>query len=448
MAAPSLLQRAVQLHGVKRVWSALTPAQRRGLRYVWPAWARADQLEPEGLWLTWLILAGRGWGKSRTGGQTTHGRAMSGKAKRIALVGADFDDVRKVMIEGKSGILSIAPPHERPLWEPSKRLLTWPNGAVGECYSGHDPGGLRGPEFDWFWADEIAKWTYLDETWDNLRMATRLGLSQGMVTTTPRPRRKLRELLDQVATGSVFLTRGATYDNRANLSEAFFREIARFEGTRLGRQELLGELLTDTPGSLWTLDRIDRLRVGQSPDMERIVVAIDPATTHVPKEEGNGETSDPRARRKKKRPDETGIIVAGRGVDGLFYVLADRSCSLSPAGWARRALKAFNDFKADRIVAETNQGGEMVEETLRAIDSDAPISLVHAKRGKVTRAEPVAALYEQKRARHVGCHRELEDQLTTYVEGESDFSPDRMDAMVYAGIELMLEGGIVSGGWC
>lgn len=455
----SLIARLVKQHGAEKVAKMIPPSLRAALPYCWEAIARPEQLEPQGLRDgsvgTWWIQCGRGWGKSRTGKESTRGRVKRRKARAIALVGYDYDDVRRLQIEGPSGLLQV-PDDERPLWEPSKRTLTWPQrfaeaGAFppkATVFSSKVPGGLRGPEFDWFWGDEPAKWAYLEATWSNLKMATRQGAAQGVATTTPRPRSFIRQKI--LSDPRVLVTRGTTYENRANLAANFFAELAIYEGTRLGRQELLGELLTDTPGALWTLDQIDRLRVTDTPDLERIVIAVDPATTsQKPDEEEGGETSATGSRRKKRPPDETAIIVAGRS-SGLrhAYVLDDLS-NRDPVGvWAVRVVDAFHEYKADAVVAEVNQGGELVVEALRAVDANLPIVTVHAKRGKVTRAQPVSALYARGKVHHVGGFSQLEDQLATFVEGESDFSPDRMDALVYALIELLLKGGVGGGGWC
>ncbi|MDE2469813.1 MAG: DNA-packaging protein [Bradyrhizobium sp.] len=396
-----------------------TSAELSRLEYDWPFWARPSQLAPPGRWRTWMLMAGRGAGKTRAGAEWI--RAQSATRGRMALVAPTAGDVRDVIVEGESGILATSPPWNRPLYEPSKRRLTWPNGAQATCYSAEEPERLRGPQYEAGWCDEIASWRY-PEAWDMLQFGMRLGKNpQVVVTTTPKPIKLVRDLLADSAT---VVTRGSTYDNRANLAPAFLEQMVRkYEGTRLGRQELNAELLDDMPGALWTRDMIDRATVRAMPEMRRIVVAVDPATT-------SGEKSN-----------ETGIIVAGLGADGLGYVIADLSCKESPDGWARRAVSAYRFYKADRIVAEANQGGDMVRSTIHTVDASASYKAVHASRGKYTRAEPVAALYEQDRVKHVGMFAALEDQMASFVtdlDRRAAGSPDRVDALVWALTELMV----------
>ncbi len=386
------------------------------LLYDWPFWARPNQLPPQGDWRVWLLLAGRGFGKSRTGAEWVREQVESGRSRRIALVAPTAADVRDVMIEGESGLLAICPPWNMPVYESSKRRLTWPNGAIATTNSAEEPDRLRGPQHDAAWCDEVAAWRY-PETWDMLMFGLRLGVDpRCVVTTTPKPIPIVRNLLKSPTTA---ITRGSTYENRANLAEAFFEQIvAQYEGTRLGRQELYAEVLDDVEGALWTRALIDQHRVKVAPELKRIVVAIDPAIT----------ASDD--------SDETGIVVAGLGVDNHGYALDDLSLRASPDGWARRAVEAYHARKADRIVAEVNQGGDMVEYTIRTVDPRASIKKVHAARGKQTRAEPIVALYEQGRIHHVGVLPQLEEQMCNWVPGMD--SPDRMDAAVWAFTELML----------
>ena len=321
------------------------------------------------------------------------------------------------MVEGESGILSSAG-ENRPLYEPSKRRLTWPNGAVATCYSGDEPDQLRGPQHDGAWLDELAKYRYADDTWSNLDLGLRLGESpQVVITTTPRPIKILRELMDDRL---VRTTRGSTYANLPNLAESFAQRIIdKYEGTRLGRQELHAEILDDVPGALWQRTHIDDARRTSPPQCERVVVAIDPAVS-------SGEDAD-----------ETGIIVSGKLADRA-YVMEDLSGHYTPQEWASVALKAYYRHDADRIVAEINQGGDMVEHTIRTLDRNASYKGVRAARGKMTRAEPIAALYEQGRVHHCGMFAALEDQLCTYTHDTKD-SPDRLDAMVWALTDLMLD---------
>lgn len=388
-------------------------------RHDWRRIARPEQLAPVGDWRVWLLLAGRGFGKSRTGAEWVRSQAESGAARRIALVAATSADVRDVLVEGESGLLAIAPPHARPVYEPSKRRLTWPNGVIATTYSADEPDRLRGPQHDAGWCDELAAWRYPD-AWDQLMFGLRLGTDpRVVVTTTPRPTPLVRQL---VRSPSTHVTRGSTYDNRANLAPAFFDQIVtRYEGTRLGRQELNAEILDDAPGALWSRAMLDGSRVDRAPlALRRVVVAVDPAVTST------------------ESSDETGVVVAGVGTDGHGYVIADHTGKYSPADWARLAVRLYREHKADRIVAESNQGGDMVAHTIRTVDPGAPVKLVHASRGKRTRAEPVAALYEQGRVHHVGVLAALEDQLCTWDASTSEASPDRLDALVWALTDLVV----------
>tara|TARA_R110000772_G_scaffold11218_2_gene35275 strand:+ start:389 stop:1696 length:1308 start_codon:yes stop_codon:yes gene_type:complete len=398
------------------VLRVLTPLEAKEVYEDWRFWARPDQIAPPGNWRIWLILAGRGFGKTRCGAEWVLEQVRRGR-QRIALVGETKADVRDVMVEGESGILSSAG-ENRPLYEPSKRRLTWPNGAVATCYSGDEPDQLRGPQHDGAWLDELAKYRYADDTWSNLDLGLRLGESpQVVITTTPRPIKILRELMDDRL---VRTTRGSTYANLPNLAESFAQRIIdKYEGTRLGRQELHAEILDDVPGALWQRTHIDDARRTSPPQCERVVVAIDPAVS-------SGEDAD-----------ETGIIVSGKLADRA-YVMEDLSGHYTPQEWASVALKAYYRHDADRIVAEINQGGDMVEHTIRTLDRNASYKGVRAARGKMTRAEPIAALYEQGRVHHCGMFAALEDQLCTYTHDTKD-SPDRLDAMVWALTDLMLD---------
>ncbi len=385
----------------------------------WRRQARLNQLPPEGDWLTWLLLAGRGFGKTRAGAETICEWAEAGRYRQIALVGATAADVRDVMVEGPSGILTLAR-SLRPIYEPSRRRIAWPNGVVAHTYSADEPERLRGPQHDAAWADELAAWRY-PEAWDQLLLGLRLGARpRVIVTTTPRPTRIIRALVDAPTT---VVTRGSTFENAANLAPDFMRSVVgRYAGTRLGRQELDAELLDDTPGALWTRAILDETRAERAPELTRIVVAIDPATT-------SGDDAD-----------ETGIVVAGRDARGHGYVLADLSCRASPDTWARIAVGAYRTWQADRIVGEVNQGGDMVELTIRTVDPNVPYRAVHASRGKRTRAEPIAALWEQQRCHLVGTFPALEDQLCAALPEGTDGLDDRLDALVWAFTELGLAG--------
>ena len=400
-------------------WDSLTPAQKVEHRYRWSFWARDDQLPPDGAWVIWLILAGRGWGKTRTGAEWIQAEAQSGRRHQLALIGPSAADIRDIMIEGESGILQIAPPWCKPEYKPSLRKLAWPNGAEAITYSAEDPDQLRGPNIDGAWCDELAAWKYAADAWDMLMFTLRSGQDpRAVVTTTPRPTKIIREL---VAASTTHVTRGRTYDNAANLAPSFLSTIVRkYEGTRLGRQELEAEILSDTPGALWQRDALEALRVREHPPLSRIVVAIDPAITAA------------------EDSDETGIIAAGVGAsDGHGYVLEDASLRGTPHAWATAAVRLYHTLKADRIIAEGNQGGDMVEHTIHTVDPNVPVTLVHATRGKLTRAEPVAALYEQSKVHHAGTFPALEDQQCTWTQG--DTSPDRLDALVWALTHLMLD---------
>jgi predicted phage terminase large subunit-like protein len=366
------------------------------------------------------VMAGRGFGKTRTGAEFIREEVTAGRMKRIALVAPTAADARDVMVEGESGLLAVCDRYGfRPLYEPSKRRLTWSNGAKAWTYSADEPDRLRGPQHDGAWSDEIAAWQY-PESWDMLQFGLRLGINPRQIaTTTPRPVPVVKDLLAQQESGTVVVTSGSSYENAENLAPAFVDQIIRrYEGTRLGRQEINAELLTDVPGALWTLALLDEHRLREAPVLQRIVIGVDPAAS-----DGEGSA-------------ETGIVVAGKGSDGHGYVLEDVTLAGSPNEWARAVVAAYQRHKADRVVAEINNGGAMVEHTLRTVDRKLPITVVHASRGKITRAEPVAALYEQGKVHHVGAHIALEDQMTTY-DGSGE-SPDRMDALVWALTDLLL----------
>jgi phage terminase large subunit-like protein len=393
-------------------------------RYSWAQNARPNQLPPAGNWRTWMILAGRGFGKTRAGAETLRTWVESGRYRRIALLGKSIREAQAVMVEGVSGLLEIYPSSERPVFERTNQQLTWPNGALATLYGADHFEHLRGPQFDAVWIDELAKFRYPDEAWSQLMLALRLGADpRCIVTTTPRPIPLIEKLLKN---DDVVVTKGTTFENRDNLAPAFLDQIVKqFEGTRLGAQELYAQLLTEQQGALWHRDLIDY----QEPPYDstgqlkllRIVIAIDPATTH------------------HEESDETGIVIAGLSADKRAYVLEDLSGRLSPGDWGQRVCEAYWRLKADRVVAEVNKGGDLVERILRSLDPTIPYKAVRATRGKYTRAEPVAALYEQKRVFHAQPLGRLETQLCTYVPGVSTKSPDRLDALVWALTDLFLE---------
>lgn len=413
--------------------SELGEGELSALPYLFEFWALEHQLPPEGNWRTWAILGGRGAGKTRAGAEWVRAQVEgsrpldAGRCRRVALVGETYDQVRDVMIMGDSGIMACSPPDRRPAWKSSERKLVWPNGAEAQAFSAHDPEGLRGPQFDAAWVDELAKWKKADETWDMLQFALRLGEHPRVcVTTTPRNVGVLKQLL---ASPTTVTTHAPTEANRANLAASFLEEVrARYAGTRLGRQELDGVLLNDLEGALWNSAMLEQVQITSLPDFDRVVVAVDPCVSS-----GNGS-------------DACGIVVAGAVTQGApqewcAYVLADCTIKgVGPAGWAHAAIKAMEDFGADRLVAEVNQGGQLVEEVLRQIDPLVPYRAVHATRGKAARAEPVSALYEQRRVRHAAGLAELEDQMVQMTAHgfEGPGSPDRVDALVWALHDLMI----------
>ncbi len=409
--------------------SSLSSEQISETRWDWSLWARPEQLPPQGDWRAWLILAGRGFGKTRAGAEWVRAIARTHPEARIALIGASLGDARAVMIEGESGLLDIGPPDRAPKFEPSLRRLTWDNGAQATLYSAGEPETLRGPQHSHAWCDELGKWNVsgnrAERCWDNLLLGLRLGEHPRILaTTTPRAVPLLRRLLGEEADGEVVVTRGASRANMANLPLKFLQDMAKAYGqSALGRQELEGEMLDDLPGSLWTRALIEQARAARAPPMKRVIIGVDPPASAT--------------------GDACGIVVCGLGDDGLAYVQADLTVEkASPERWARAVANASATWQADRVIAEANQGGEMVGSVLRAANSALPIKLVHARHGKGARAEPVAALYECGRVRHVGTFPQLEDELCgLQVGGEyrgPGRSPDRADACVWALTELML----------
>lgn len=392
-------------------------------RYSWPLWARPNQLEPEGDHRYWLVLAGRGYGKTRAGIEWVRAQIENGRASRAIVVAPTAADCRDTIVEGPSGFLKCCPPWDRPTYEPSKRRLTWKNGATVSLYSAEEPDRLRGVNTDLLLADELAAWPK-SEAWDMALLSLRIGSNpRAMITTTPRPTKLIRQLLEHDQT---VVTRGSTYENRANLAPQFIDEIVRrYEGTRLGRQEIYAEVLEDVDGAILSSEQLRELRVETAPELARIIVGVDPAATA-------GENAD-----------KTGIVVAAKGTDGHLYAIADRSCRLGPAGWARRVVDAYREFDADLIVAEKNQGGLMVEHTIRSLEADVPLKLVTATRGKHVRAEPILARFEQQRAHTLTGLEELETQLCAFTpEGYAlDGSPDSADAFVWAATELTTDAG-------
>jgi phage terminase large subunit-like protein len=420
-ALQALLPANATADDVQRAVAEMPIAEATAMLFAWREfWARPEQLLPRGEFSTWVILAGRGFGKSRSGAEAVREIVEREPGQRIALVGPTAADCRDVMIEGESGLLNVFPPAQRPIYRPSKRLVQFANGSQGFVYSAEEPERLRGPQHHGAWCDELATYKHLTDLWTNLRFGLRLGTHpQTIVTTTPKPLSFLKELIADAATVT---TRGKTVDNAANLPASVLREFERvYGGTRIGRQELEGELLEEAEGALWNRAQIDKLRVSKAPELVRIVVAIDPSVTAGPDS------------------DECGIVAAGLGVDGDGYLLRDGSARLAPDAWAHRAVSMFDALDADRIIAEVNNGGDLVESVLRTVRKSIAYQKINASRGKVARAEPIAALYEQGRVHHVGAFRELEDEQCTFVPGALTKSPNRADALVWALTWLMLK---------
>jgi phage terminase large subunit-like protein len=427
----ALVSQAARKKVLPSFLASLNASEIEMLLYHWPLFARTDQLPPRKRkpWTTWLMMGGRGAGKTRAGAEWVRGLALGHKPftdkplERIALVGETFADVRDVMIEGVSGLLAIHPKHERPIWTPSRRRLEWPNGAVAQVFSSEDPESLRGPQFHAAWCDELGKWRYAQETWDMLQFGLRLGdQPRQMVTTTPRPIPLIKRLLESPLTA---VTRAATRANAYHLAPSFLEAVVgRYKGTRLGRQELDGELINERADALWSRTMLEEGRVSQAPPLSRIVVAIDPPAS------------------SSKRADSCGIVAAGIDKDNVVYVLHDASAQgLKPQDWAQKAIALYRRFEADSLVIEVNQGGEMAQAVLREADPTIPVIMVRASRGKYIRAEPVAMLYAQGRVKHVGAMPILEDELCDFGPGglSSGRSPDRLDALVWAVTKLALE---------
>jgi phage terminase large subunit-like protein len=401
----------------------------------WRRIARPNQLAPPGDWWTiWLLLAGRGFGKTRSITEFVRGEVEAGRAGYIAVVGASASDCRDILVEGPCGLLAIAPKWNRPLYEPSKRRLTWPNGATATTFSADEPDrGLRGTQHDLAICDELAAWRF-PEAFDNLMFGLRMKRAGARprvaIATTPRPTKIIKALLARERTeanpaGDTVVTRGSTHENAENLAPSFITQVlARYAGTRLERQEVYGEVLLDVPGALFTLENLEQTRVQCAPqELERVVIGLDPAGSS---EEG---------------ADETGIVIAARGRDGHGYVLEDRSGVMTPIDWARAAVAAYHEHRADLIAAERNYGGEMVAANINSVDPNVPVKLITSSRGKVLRAEPIASLFAQRRCHLVGSHPALEDQLCRFTsdwDRSRDGSPDRIDAMVFAMAELMI----------
>jgi len=423
---------------VKKLFEELGPLKTEELKHDWNFWARDNQLEPDNSdWNTWFINAGRGFGKTRSGVEWVRENVKRG-VKRIAAVASTNSDIERVMVKGESGFLSVCWKGDKtyagkkmgfPEWSPTKRTLTWENGAQVQFFSAEEPERLRGPQFELAWCDETAAWNKDMDTWSMLQFCMRLGKHPRiMVTTTPKPTKLIRQILKDPKT---VVTTGSTFDNSANLAGTYLKAVKeQYEGTRLGRQELYAEVLEESQGALWTTAMLDEASVKHEavPDLSRIVVALDPAVT------SNAES------------DMTGIVVAGIDVNGVAYVLGDYTDRLSPQGWASKAIELYHHHQADRIVAEVNQGGDMVKTTIHGEDETVPYKAVRASRGKFARAEPISALYERGLVKHVSnppdgsSLNELETQMRTWEPLGSIGSPDRLDALVWAITDLSLNG--------
>jgi phage terminase large subunit-like protein len=429
MDAPGLAEELARIppDARKAALAELSDKQVETLRWSWRFWARPSQLPPEGNWATWVMRGGRGSGKTRTGSGWIQERATEHPGRQIAMIARTPADARDYMIEGPGGILKNTPPLVRPVYEPSKRRLTWPNGSRATIYSDGEPDQLRGFSGDTAWLDEFAKFRSPKEVWDNLQFGMREASGdkpRRLITTTPRPLGLLRDIERMPSTVVIV---GSSYDNRANLDPSWFEEtIQAYEGTRLGRQEIHAEILEDVPGALWSQRSLDDHRAAQAPELKRIVVGVDPSIAG------------------SENANETGIVGMGTAeVDGSGshgYVLDDRSLQGSPEEWGRAAVACYRGLQADLIVAERNQGGEMVEHVIRSVDPNVPVKLVTASRGKFVRAEPISSLYEQGRIHHVGVFATLEDQMIAFTPetaaNRRHESPDRVDALVWAASEL------------
>jgi len=414
---------------LRRLLETASPEEERIILTAWAAWARDDQFPVfDADWFVWLVLGGRGAGKTRTGAEWVRGAALgrwpfaSSPVGRIALVGETQAQVRDVMIEGVSGLLAIHHRWERPEWSPSRRQLKWPNGAIAQVFTAEDPEGLRGPQFAAAWSDELAKWPNLQETWDMLQFGLRLGdRPRQVVTTTPRPLPLIKRLLGDPR---VWVSRAATRANRFNLAPSFIDSVTQaYGGTRLGRQELEGEIVEESADALWTRALIEQGRETSAPPLVRIVVAIDPPAS------------------SSKRADSCGLVAAGIDRDGIGHILVDATLAgARPHEWAQAAVALYRRLEADALVVEVNQGGEMATSVIHEVDESVPVTPVRASRGKYLRAEPVAALYAQARVRHAGAFPQLEDEMCDFGPTglSSGRSPDRLDALVWALTHLML----------
>ncbi len=424
----SLLKEALANRTPEELLAALPPHLREYLPYCWEAWARPEQLLPDDKRIC-LLLAGRRFGKTRTAAEWVRRRVSQGIARNIMIVAPTHNDLLTDMLYGKSGLITIHPPGDKPHFKTTDNTLNWSNGARAICLSAEEPERTRGKEVDTVWCDEIAAWRYGEEIWKLIKLCIGNRPMRIVVTTTPKPTPLVRKLLEEAP----HVVRGSTYENAANLDEEALNDLRKdYEGTRLGRQELHAEILTDVPGALWSDSILDACHVETAPVLRRVVVAVDPSG-------GHAETND-----------EQGIVVCGLGDDGNVYVLRDATVKLSPDGWGRAVINAYVQHSADRVVYEKNFGGEQVEFVIKTAARNMGVQVatkfVQASRGKVVRAEPIAALYEQGHVKHVGFFPELEDQMRHFTpSGEFIQSPDRVDALVWAVTELALHNHVTMG---
>lgn len=400
----------------------LTEAEAATILWDWRLWARPKQLEPEGDWLFWFIKSGRGFGKTRAAAEWIRHHIDNDTYRYFSFVGPTYGDLRRLMIEGESGILSVFPPDKTPKFNRNANSITFYNGAEANCYTAKDPERIRGSQCQAFWAEELASWPYVQEAWDQLMFAFRLPHKQprGVITSTPRPIKLVKELVER---DDCHVTSGASYENQSNLSPAYYANVIKpYEGTRLGRQEIEGEILDDVPGALWQRAVLERQRIREiTITLKRIVVAIDPSISA-------GEDSH-----------ECGMVVAGLGSNDQGYLLEDLSERMPSSEWGARAVAAYHRHEADCIVAEVNNGGDLVETQIKVEDKTVPVKQVRATRGKAVRAEPIARLYEQGQIWHLGAFPALEDQMCAFLPLSPDDEPnDRVDADVWAFTDLML----------
>jgi phage terminase large subunit-like protein len=425
---------------VKAALNTLSIAQLEELRYDWKFWARDKQIPPETGWYIWYLSAGRSFGKTRCGAEYIRDQVKRG-VKDIAIIGRTSAETRDVCLYGKSGLLNVCWEGDKtyrgkhlgfPKYYKNDKKLVWANGAVAKLFSAEEPEAPRGSQFEVCWLDELASWAYQQEMWDQIQFCMRIGRPRIVITTTPRSTPLIRSLVDRGLKGKdVLLTTGSSYENTA-MPKQFFDELRdKYEGTRLGQQEIHAAILPDNEGALWTASMIDDCQIDRKdlPELQRIVVAVDPAVTN------NVES------------DMTGIVVAGIDINGKGYVLGDYSVKTSPEAWANKAIELYHKFGASRIVYESNQGKDLIPTLFRTIDENIPLKGVHASQGKIARAEPVSALYEQGKVKHVRNPEdfdanlmELEKQLTSFEPLGRYKSPDRYDALVWGLTELMLKG--------